>query len=258
MGIIALLPIPIRISGIVEGCLLLLFTLIYGCTIGPVTYALVSEFSSTRLKSKTINVARATYNLFGVFTSIVMPYMLNSEAWNWGPKSAWFWAAFCLLCLVWVYFRLPEPNGHTYAEMDWLFRNKISARKFSKTECPAFETDEGEAKTEGVVVMIGTKETVVSLPEGGETSPLQEIVANPVAETQSTSQGSSTLVKDEGQLQPKALAVQTEAHSGPMSKHATSKAADEIERASAKRTNSMAESPSSRTKGGSRPVCSLM
>lgn len=44
------------------GGMLILFVFVYDFTIGPVTYSLVSEIPSTRLKTKTIVMARALYN----------------------------------------------------------------------------------------------------------------------------------------------------------------------------------------------------
>ena len=137
-GIVAVAGLDHVRTGWIEGSLLLLYTLVYGCTIGPVTYALVSEMSSTRTKSKTINIARMGYNAFGVFNCIVTPYQLNPTALDWGGKTAWFWFGFCALCFVYSYFRIPEPRNRTYAEMDWLFANKVSARRFAKTHVPKF------------------------------------------------------------------------------------------------------------------------
>ena len=34
------------------------------------------------------------------------------------------------MCWLWTYFRLPEPKGRTYGELDVLFERKIAARKF--------------------------------------------------------------------------------------------------------------------------------
>jgi hypothetical protein len=134
-------------SGWISGSLLLLYTLVYGCTIGPVTYALVSELSSTRTKSKTINIARMGYNAFGVFNCVVTPYQLNPTALNWGGKTAWFWVVFCAVCFVYAFFRIPEPRGRTYAEMDWLFAEGVSARKFASTVVPRFGEERGASGT---------------------------------------------------------------------------------------------------------------
>lgn len=55
------------------GSLLLIFTLIYDITVGPVCYAIVAETSSTRLRQKTIVVARMTYNICGVINNFLLP-----------------------------------------------------------------------------------------------------------------------------------------------------------------------------------------
>lgn len=107
-------------------------------TIGPVCYSLVAELSSTRLRSKTIVLARNVYNVFGIINNIWTPYMLNPSAWNWGPKTGFFWAGICFLCLTWTYFRLPEPKGRTYGELDVLFLQRVSARKFASTDATQF------------------------------------------------------------------------------------------------------------------------
>lgn len=49
------------------GSLLLVYTFVYDITVGPVCYSLVSEMPSTRLKIKTVVLARNFYNLGGMF-----------------------------------------------------------------------------------------------------------------------------------------------------------------------------------------------
>ncbi|VDB89533.1 Bgt-1085 [Blumeria graminis f. sp. tritici] len=122
-----------KASGWAIGSLLVLYTAIYDSSIGPLTYSLVSEIPSTRLKNKTVVLARNVFNLAGMMNYIIVPYMLNPAAWNWGGKSGFFWAGVCCLCLLWAFFRLPEPKDRSYAELDELFEKKISARKFSST-----------------------------------------------------------------------------------------------------------------------------
>ncbi|KAH7193928.1 general substrate transporter [Fusarium flagelliforme] len=116
------------------GAMLIVFTFVYDFTVGPVTYSLISELSSTRLKAKTIVMARAAYNASNIFVNVMTNYQLSSTAWNWGARTAYFWAGTCLISAIWVYFRLPEPRGRTYAELDMLFERKVSARKFASTK----------------------------------------------------------------------------------------------------------------------------
>jgi len=101
----------------------------------------VAEIPSTRLRIKSVVIARSAYNVAGIFVGIVQPRMLNPDAWNWKGKTAFFWAGFCALCLVWTYFRLPEPKGLTYGQMDVLFENRVSARKFRHVEIDPFRSD---------------------------------------------------------------------------------------------------------------------
>ena len=78
------------------------------------------------------------YNITGIVANVLTPHMLNPGSWNWGAKAGFFWAGSCLLCAVWVFFRLPEPKGRTYAELDILFSAKVPARKFKSTEVESF------------------------------------------------------------------------------------------------------------------------
>ncbi|KAH8880785.1 sugar transporter [Thozetella sp. PMI_491] len=120
------------------GALLIVFTFVYDLTVGPITYSLISELSSTRLKAKTIVLARAGYNASNIFVNVMTNYQLSSTAWNWGARAAFFWAGSCLLSAVWVYFRLPEPKGRSFAEIDMLFEQKVPARKFATTTVDPF------------------------------------------------------------------------------------------------------------------------
>ena len=43
------------------------------------------------------------------------------------------------MCVIYTYFRVPEPRGRTFAELDVLFDRRVSARKFSETEVDVFE-----------------------------------------------------------------------------------------------------------------------
>jgi SP family general alpha glucoside:H+ symporter-like MFS transporter len=131
IGLVSLSPSRGASWGI--GSLLLVYTFVYDITVGPVCYSLVSEIPSTRLKTKSIVLARNMYNIMAIVNGIIMPYMLNPTAWDWKGKAGFCWARACALCALWTYFRLPEPKGRTYAEMDTLFERGVSARKFKGT-----------------------------------------------------------------------------------------------------------------------------
>ncbi|KAI9046507.1 hypothetical protein LZ554_009254 [Drepanopeziza brunnea f. sp. 'monogermtubi'] len=116
--------------------LLIAYTLVYNLTIGPTCYTLISEISSTRLKAKTVVIARGWYNVGAILVNILANYQLTPKAsggWGWAAKTGFFYAGTCLLMVVWQFFRLPEPKDRDYAELDILFEHRISARKFART-----------------------------------------------------------------------------------------------------------------------------
>ena len=116
------------------GSLVILLTFVYDTTIGPVCYSLVAEIPSTRLRVKTVVLARVAYNIVNLISNVLMPKMLNPTAWNWRGETCYLWAGTCLLCYIWCYYRLPEPKGLTYLELDLLFERKVTARKFGKVQ----------------------------------------------------------------------------------------------------------------------------
>ncbi|PGH07596.1 hypothetical protein AJ80_07985 [Polytolypa hystricis UAMH7299] len=130
IGFISIAPESLRMSW-ATGSMLLVYTFIYDATIGPVCFSLVSEIPATRLRNKTVVLARNTYNMLNLVSGIIIPHMLNVDAWNWKGKAGFFWGGFCIICLTWAFFRLPEPKGRTYAELDVLFEKKTKARDFA-------------------------------------------------------------------------------------------------------------------------------
>ncbi|KAF3342886.1 hypothetical protein VD0002_g8191 [Verticillium dahliae] len=128
------------------GSLLIFYTFMYDMTVGPLCYTLVAELPSTRLKAKTIVLARNFNNMAGLVNNVLMPRMLGVNSWNWGAKTGLFWAGLVVLILVWAYFRLPETQGRTYGELDILFEQEVSARKFGSTRVDQFAEDEAVIK----------------------------------------------------------------------------------------------------------------
>ncbi|OQE40989.1 hypothetical protein PENCOP_c005G09008 [Penicillium coprophilum] len=149
IGFVAIAPATSATSW-ATGSMLLVYTFIYDSSAGPVCYSLVSEIPTIRLRIKTVVLARNLYNCFSIFNGVVIPYMLNVDAWNWRGKAGFFWGGLCLLCFVWAFFRLPEPRGRTYAEMDALFEQHVPARKFASTKIDLFDDETAKVgPTEG-------------------------------------------------------------------------------------------------------------
>ena len=126
-------------ASLATGSIMLVWALCYQLTVGTVCYSLVAELSTRRLQIKTVVLGRNLYNVVGIICSVLTPYMLNPGAWNWGNFTGFFWAGICFCCIVYTYFRVPEPQGRTFAELDLLFERGVSARKFATTEVEVFD-----------------------------------------------------------------------------------------------------------------------
>jgi SP family sugar:H+ symporter-like MFS transporter len=59
-----------------------------------------------------------------------MPYLLNPPYAALGPRVGYIYGSTCILVVVWAYFFVPETKGRSLEELDELFVQRISARKF--------------------------------------------------------------------------------------------------------------------------------
>lgn len=152
----------------VQSALCIIWLLTFSLTVGPVGWAIPAEMSSTRLRSKTIVLARNTYYLGQIVANVIQPYMMNPEAWDWKGvlyivlhsafslnktcialtdicskkgKTGFFWFGFGFLTLVWAFFRLPETKGRSYEELDLMFEARLATRKFKKYHVDAYDSN---------------------------------------------------------------------------------------------------------------------
>jgi len=137
LGFLGLVPNR-QSASLATGSIMLVWALCYQLTVGTVCYSLVAEISTRRLQIKTVVLGRILYNIVGIVCGVLTPYMLNPTAWNWGNYAGFFWAGSCFFCFIYAYFRIPEPAGRTFAELDLLFEQKVPARKFASTQVDVF------------------------------------------------------------------------------------------------------------------------
>lgn len=151
IGFISLAPSSNSGAMWAQSSMMLIWIFFYDLTIGPLAFTIASETSSTRLRGKTLAVARAIDYSFSIVAQTINPYMLNPGEGNWKGKTAFFWGGACFLCFVWGYFRLPECKGRTYEELDILFEKRVSARRFRNYVVNAYSPDQ---------VLVGKDEVV--------------------------------------------------------------------------------------------------
>lgn len=114
----------------------------YYLTVGPICYAIISEVSSTRLRSKSVCLSRITYYIAQIICNIINPYMLNPTAGDWKGKTGFFWGGCAAAFFIWTYFRLPETKDRTFVELDLLFLRRVKAKDFKSTDVDVFTSSD--------------------------------------------------------------------------------------------------------------------
>lgn len=125
--------------GLTQAILTLVWTFVFQLSVGQLGWAIPAEMGSTRLRQKTICLARNSYYIVSVISQILQPYFMNPTEWNLKGYTGFFWGATALLTGIWAFFRLPETKGRSYEDLDILFANRVPARKFKNYEVDVFD-----------------------------------------------------------------------------------------------------------------------
>ncbi|GKT51781.1 maltose permease MAL31 [Colletotrichum spaethianum] len=128
---------------------LIITNLTFKMSLGPTTYTIVGETSSSRVRAQTIVLGRAVYVIGQIVIQQLNPRMLKSggDAWNWGAKAGFLYFGFCCIWAVWIFFFLPETMNRSFAELDYLFQKKVPARQFATYPVDLFELTGGSGNT---------------------------------------------------------------------------------------------------------------
>lgn len=90
IGILAVVPGGNNSLMWAQGACMFVWIFFYTISVGPPAFAILAETSSTRLRGKTVGLARNTYTVLAIVATILFPYMLNPSAWNWAGKTGMF------------------------------------------------------------------------------------------------------------------------------------------------------------------------
>ncbi|KAJ5625616.1 hypothetical protein N7510_001925 [Penicillium lagena] len=131
-----------------QAILTLLWTFIFQLSAGQLGWALPAEMGSTRLRQKTICIAKNFNGIIGIVAGILQQYFMNPQAWNIKGYVGFVWGGTCFIMFIWSYFRLPETWNRSYEELDILFSRKVSARKFASRIVDPFEDQDNVIRPE--------------------------------------------------------------------------------------------------------------
>ncbi|KAF2109781.1 putative hexose carrier protein [Lophiotrema nucula] len=116
-----------------QACLGVIISFVYALALGPISYTIIAETSSVRLRALSTGVGRAAYYVAEIPMIYLASRMLNPSGWNLAGKCGYIWGGTACVCWVMAFFFLPELKHRSYRETDILFNRKVPARKFKST-----------------------------------------------------------------------------------------------------------------------------
>jgi len=121
-------------SSLAQASLGLVVSVLFTLGPAPASWVIIGETSAIRLRPLTTGMGRATYYIVEIPCIFLASYMLNPKGGDLGGKCGYVWGATGLFCLIVAYFQLPEMRGRSYREIDIMFKRRIPARKWKKTD----------------------------------------------------------------------------------------------------------------------------
>jgi SP family general alpha glucoside:H+ symporter-like MFS transporter len=116
-----------------QACLGIIISFVFAGTLGPISYTIISETSSVRLRALSTGVGRAAYYVAEIPMIYLASQMLNPTGWNLAGKCGYIWGGTACVCFVLAWLFLPELKHRSFREIDILFNRRVPARKFKST-----------------------------------------------------------------------------------------------------------------------------
>ncbi|KAJ4179266.1 hypothetical protein NW767_012754 [Fusarium falciforme] len=109
---------------------LLFYMLAFGASWGPVPWAMPSEVFPSSLRAKGVAISTCSNWINNFIIGLITPPLVRET----GFGAYVFFAVFCLLSFIWVWFSVPETNGKTLEEMDQVFNDRSGVQDISKKD----------------------------------------------------------------------------------------------------------------------------
>lgn len=146
---------------IVQAVLSLTWIFLFNLSVGQLGWAIPAEIGSTRLRQKTICLARTTAALIGTLSGILQQYMINTNrtagGWDLRGNAGFVWCGTALSMTIWAFFRLPETRKRSYHELNVLFAQKVPAREIASTQTDAFDEHETDRLAQQYANIVSTR-----------------------------------------------------------------------------------------------------
>jgi MFS family permease len=114
-----------------------IFNAFWGASFYSLSVTLPTEIPTARLRNMTTSYALAAAYTTAVITTFAVPQLVSADAANLGAKTYLVFGGCVFFILVFYYLFLPETAGRTFAEIDEMYEQKISPRKWRKYQTSA-------------------------------------------------------------------------------------------------------------------------
>lgn len=108
----------------------LLFNFWFSGTWAPIAYVIGSEIGTSSLREKTMAFSSSINVVAAWLVAFTVPYLLDVI----GANIGWVYGGFAVVATTYAYWFVPEIKNRSLEELDELFHNRVSARKFAQTE----------------------------------------------------------------------------------------------------------------------------
>lgn len=95
-----------------------------------VGWPIAAEISSYRLRIKSLSIGVFAQTLSTWVMTFTVPYMYNVDSGDLGARTAFPFAGITVLLIVGAYLLVPDTTGLTTEEIDRLYEDKVSVRRF--------------------------------------------------------------------------------------------------------------------------------
>ncbi|KAK9329564.1 hypothetical protein V1520DRAFT_278984 [Lipomyces starkeyi] len=160
IGIMGCIPNQVAAGWVITVCIFI-WGAIYQLSLGSTGFVMASELSTLTLRAQTQSLVAATDSVVAGISGFTIPYMINPDAGNMGGKVGFVFFAMGVFVCIGYYFFIPETKGLSFDDMDWLYAQKVSPRKFQEAIKDRIGSDGGVWRTVTAVekVVADAKET---------------------------------------------------------------------------------------------------
>ncbi|KUI74008.1 Sugar transport protein 7 [Cytospora mali] len=131
-----------RAESWVSVAFLLAFTFIYGCSWGPVGWAMPAEIFPSSLRAKGVATTVCFNWISNFVVGLITPSLVQTT--NYGTYI--FFAAFCGLAYIFTFYCVPETKGRSLEEMDQVFGDRTASGDMER-KCRVLEEVRGVKKS---------------------------------------------------------------------------------------------------------------